>query len=113
SLSSEELARHFQVLVFGQIELLRLALEAMRQQEHGLVINVSSLASRLPVPYMAAYNAAKAALAAYTMSIQLELGKGNVRLVDLQPADINTGFNNAMAKTETNDRRVNSAWQSV
>ena len=107
SLSSEELARHFQVLVFGQIELLRLALEAMRREEHGLVINVSSLASRLPVPYMAAYNAAKAALAAYTMSIQLELEKGNVRLVDLQPADINTGFNNAMAKTATNDRRVN------
>ena len=113
SLSSEELARHFQVLVFGQIELLRLALEAMRGEEHGLVINVSSLASRLPVPYMAAYNAAKAALAAYTMSIQLELGKGNVRLVDLQPADINTGFNDAIAKTATNDARVNRAWQSV
>jgi len=65
------------------------------------------------VPYMAAYNAAKAALAVYTMSIQLELEKGNVRLVDLQPADINTGFNNAIAKTATNDRRVNRAWQSV
>jgi short-subunit dehydrogenase len=113
SLSSEELSRHFEVLLFGQIELLRLALEAMRGEERGLVINVSSLASRLPVPYMAAYNAAKAALAAYTMSIQLELRKGNVRLVDLQPADISTGFNDAMAKTATNDARVNRAWQSV
>lgn len=113
SLSAEELAQHFQVLVFGQIELLHLALEAMHQREQGLVINVSSLASRLPVPYMAAYNAAKAALAAYTMSIQLELEKGNVRLVDLQPADINTGFNNAIAKTAANNARANRAWQSV
>ena len=113
SLSSEELAQHFQVLVFGQIELLHLALEAMGQEEHGLVINVSSLASRLPVPYMAAYNAAKAALASYTMSLQLELGKGNVRLVDLQPADINTGFNDAIAKPVTNDARVKQAWQAV
>ena len=32
SLSPEELARHFQVLVFGQIELLHLALEAMRER---------------------------------------------------------------------------------
>ena len=113
SLSSGELARHFQVLVFGQIELMHLALESMRAEEHGLVINVSSLASRLPVPYMAAYNAAKAALATYTMSVQLELRNGNVRLVDLQPADINTGFNNAIAKPATNDARVNQTWQTV
>jgi short-subunit dehydrogenase len=66
SLSSEELARHFQVLVFGQIELMHLAIDSMRAEEYGLVINLSSLASRLPVPYMAAYNAAKAALATYT-----------------------------------------------
>jgi short-subunit dehydrogenase len=113
SLSPAELAGHFRVLVFGQIELMHLALESMCQEEHGLVINVSSLASRLPVPYMAAYNAAKAALATYTMSMQLELGKGNVRLVDLQPADINTGFNNAIAKPATNDARVNQTWQTV
>ncbi len=113
SLPPEELSRHFQVLVFGQIELMHLALESMRGEEGGLVINVSSLASRLPVPYMAAYNAAKAALASYTMSMQLELGKGNVRLVDLQPADINTGFNDAVAKTATNDARVNRTWQAV
>ncbi len=113
SLSSAELARHFQVLVFGQIELLHLALESMRHEEHGLVINVSSLASRLPVPYMAAYNAAKAALATYTMSMQLELGKESVRLVDLQPADINTGFNDAIARPASDDARAMQAWQTV
>jgi short-subunit dehydrogenase len=113
SLAPEELVRHFQVLVFGQIELMHLALESMRAEEHGLVINVSSLASRLPVPYMAAYNAAKAALATYAMSVQLELRNGNVRLVDLQPADINTGFNEAVAKTSTKDARVSQTWQTV
>ena len=113
SLSPEELARHFQVLVFGQIELMHLALGSMRGEEGGLVINVSSLASRLPVPYMAAYNAAKAALASYTMSMQLELRESNVRLVDLQPADINTGFNEAAAKTATDDPRVRNAWETA
>ncbi|MBA2435060.1 MAG: SDR family NAD(P)-dependent oxidoreductase [Chthoniobacterales bacterium] len=113
SLSSEELARHFQVLVFGQIELMHLALEAMKGRPRGLVINVTSLASRLPVPFMAAYNAAKAALASYTMSMQLELGNGPVRLVDLQPADINTSFNDAVARAESNDPRVEQTWQAV
>jgi short-subunit dehydrogenase len=113
SLSPEELSRHFQVLVFGQIELMHLALQAMRGEECGLVINISSLAARLPVPYMAVYNAAKAALATYTMSVQLELKNGCLRLVDLQPADINTGFNDAVVKPATDDVRVNRTWQAV
>jgi short-subunit dehydrogenase len=112
-LSNEELARHFQVLVFGQIELMHLALESMREQESGLVINVTSLASRLPVPFMATYNAAKAALAAYTMSVQLELPNDKVRLVDLQPADIRTSFNDAVIRAQTTEPRVAKTWDAV
>ena len=37
---------------------------------------------------MAAYNAAKAAMAAFTMSTQLEISGSNIHLIDLQPADI-------------------------
>jgi short-subunit dehydrogenase len=113
ALSPNDLRKHFQVLVFGQIELMHLALESMRRQGRGLVINVSSLASRLPVPYMADYNAAKAALASYTMSMQLELPNDNVKVVDLQPADINTHFNDAAEKAESNDPRVTKTWQAV
>jgi short-subunit dehydrogenase len=113
ALSPNGLRRHFQVLVFGQIELMHLALESMRRQGRGLLINVTSLASRLPVPYMAAYNAAKAALASYTMSMQLELPNDKVRVVDLQPADINTHFNDAAEKSESNNPRVTKTWQAV
>ncbi len=113
ALAQEDLARHFQVLVFGQIELMHLALEAMKKEKRGLVINVTSLASRLPVPFMATYNAAKAALATYTMSMQLELAQGDVRLVDLQPADINTGFNDAIVRAKQNEVRVEQTWAAV
>src|SRR5689334_9769379 len=60
-LTDPEIESQFRVLVFGQLQLMRLAMAAMRAQGRGLIINVSSLASRLPVPFMAAYNAAKAA----------------------------------------------------
>src|SRR5436189_1650829 len=70
-LPPETIASQFQVLVFGQIQLMELALPQMQTRGEGLIINVTSLASRLPVPFMAAYNAAKAALASFTMSIQL------------------------------------------
>src|SRR5436190_4437101 len=99
-LPPETIASQFQILVFGQIQLMQLALRHMLPRGEGLIINVTSLASRLPVPFMAAYNAAKAALASFTMSIQLELGNSRVHVVDLQPADICTDFNDAVTKSD-------------
>lgn len=116
-LSEKEIANQFQVLVFGQLQLMRLALNAMRSREQGLIINVTSLASRLPVPFMAAYNSAKAALAAFTMSIQLELTNSPIHIVDLQPGDICTDFNDAVIKSEEHDSRyqakVAKTWDAV
>ena len=116
-LTDSEIESQFRTLVFGQLQLMRLAMVAMRTRGQGLIINVTSLASRLPVPFMAAYNAAKAAIAAYTMSIQLELPDSNVRIVDLQPADISTAFNDAVPKSVERDprykERVAKTWTAV
>src|SRR5438046_4132226 len=103
-LSMETIASQFQILVFGQIQLMQLALRHMQTRGEGLIIDVTSLASRLPVPFMAAYNSAKAALAAFTMSIQLELGDCKVRIVDLHPADISTEFNKSVFLNTTADQ---------
>src|SRR5206468_3583750 len=113
----ETIASQFQILVFGQIQLIQLALRHMQARGDGLIINVTSLASRLPVPFMSAYNAAKAALASFTMSIQLELGNSRVHVVDLQPADIRTEFNQGVIKSAKADRRydakVTKTWEVV
>ncbi len=115
NLSEKETANQFQVLVFGQVQLMRLALKTM--PSGGLIINVTSLASRLPVPFMAAYNSAKAALAAFTMTMRLELPDSQVRIVDLQPGDICTDFNDAVTKSEKCDQRyearVAKTWEAV
>ena len=111
----ETIASQFQILVFGQIQLMQLALRHMHARGEGLIINVTSLASRLPVPFMAAYNAAKAAMASFTMSIQLELGNSRVHVVDLQPADVRTEFNQGVIKsTNANpryDTKIARTWE--
>lgn len=116
-LPMETIASQFQILVFGQIQLMQLALRHMQARGEGLIINVTSLASRLPVPFMAAYNAAKAALTAFTMSIQIELGDSRVRIVDLQPGDISTEFNHSViqsAKTQPRyDAKIAKTWEIV
>src|SRR2546422_3937310 len=105
NLSEKEIVNQFQILVFGHVQLMRLALHMMQVRGEGLIINITSLAGRLPVPFMAAYNAAKAAMASFTISVQLELPDSRVRVVDLQPGDICTDFNDAVIKSELPDRR--------
>ncbi|HEY4282306.1 MAG TPA: SDR family NAD(P)-dependent oxidoreductase [Chthoniobacterales bacterium] len=114
-LSLAEIENQFQVVFFSHVRLMQLALAAMRQRGAGLIINVTSLASLLPVPFMGAYNAAKSAMVSYTMSLQVELGDGNVRIVDLQPADIRTNFNDSVNKnTDAGyERRVARTWIAV
>jgi short-subunit dehydrogenase len=116
-LSRETITSQFQILVFAQVRLMQLALSSMQTRGEGLVINVTSLAGRLPVPFMAAYNAAKAAMASFTMSIQLELPDSRVRIVDLQPGDICTDFNDAVIKSELPDQRyeakVAKTWEKA
>src|SRR5215468_2651361 len=112
----ETITSQFQILVFGQIQLLQLALRHMRPRGEGLIINVTSLASRLPVPFMAAYNSAKAALASFTMSIQLELPDSNVRITDLQPGDIRTEFNQSVIVSDNvagGDTKIARTWKVV
>jgi NAD(P)-dependent dehydrogenase (short-subunit alcohol dehydrogenase family) len=115
-LTADAVCHQFQTVVFAHIELCRLAFAAMRAHGNGRIINVTSLASRLPVPFMGAYNAAKAAMASFTMTLQLELEGSDIRLIDLQPGDICTEFNDVIAKTEMNDRhsaRVEKTWRAV
>ena len=115
-LPMETIASQFQILVFGQIQLMQLALHHMQARGEGLIINVTSLASRLPVPFMSAYNASKAALASFIMSMQLERGDSQVHIVDLQPADISTEFNESVimsAKAGHYDRKIEKTWRTV
>src|SRR5205814_6987751 len=117
NLSEKEIANQFQILVFGHVQLMQLALRAMQARGEGLIINVTSLASRLPVPFMAAYNAAKAAMALFTMSMQLELPDSRVRIVDRQPGDICTDFNDAVTKSDQRgpryEARLAKTWNTV
>jgi uncharacterized protein len=114
-LSEEEIVRQFQVVFFSHVRLMQLALADMRPRGSGRIVNVTSLAALLPVPFMGAYNAAKSAMASFTMSLQIELGDGDVRIVDVQPGDIRTNFNDAVQRDSSPvyGQRVDKTWAAV
>lgn len=107
----------FQVLVDAPLELIRLALPAMRERNHGIIVNVTSLAAQFPIPFMAPYSAAKSALSVFTAGLQVELSNTPIRVVEIRPGDINTAFHDRTKRVDgtrnsDEERRLKSVWET-
>ena len=108
-LPEADVRAQFQLLFYAPLQLIQWALPAMRARKTGCIINITSLAAVLPVPFMAPYNAAKSALSASTASLRLELAGTGIRVIEIQPADINTGFHQSTKKIGA---ACQSAWET-
>ena len=76
-------------LVRAALPLLRASAEAGREP---FIVNVSGVVAEQPMAGMAAYSAAKAALAAYDQAAMRELRREGIRLVDARPPHTETGL---------------------
>lgn len=95
-----ELERLHYLLLVTPMRLIRAVLPGMRERRHGIVVNVSSVAAELPLPYMAAYSSGKAGLSALTRSLMLTEVDSGVCFVDFQPGDLRTRFNRNMERLD-------------
>lgn len=77
--------------------LVRAQLRSLAAQGQGTLVNVSSLATEFPLPFMSGYNMAKAALSALSETLMQEFRGTGIRVIDFRPGDVNTGFNQAMS----------------
>ncbi len=74
------------------VTLTRAFLPGMLQREDGGFIQVASVVSLLPVPYMATYAASKAFVLSFSEAVAEELRDSNVRMMALCPGPVPTGF---------------------
>ena len=74
----EELRRMFEVNFFGAVDLTQRLAPGMVARGQGLVVNVASIASKVPLPWFTLYSASKAALEAYTRGLRMELARTGV-----------------------------------
>jgi NAD(P)-dependent dehydrogenase (short-subunit alcohol dehydrogenase family) len=93
--------RLFDVNVFGAIRMTKAVLPHMRAQGGGRIINISSVLGFLPAPYMASYAASKHAIEGYSESLDHELREYGVRVLLVQPAYTNTGFEANSMRADT------------
>lgn len=111
--SAEDARAQMNVNVIGTANMCRAACTHMRVNRGGRIVNVSSVAALLPIPFQGWYSASKAAINAYTMALANELAPFNVSACAVMPGDIATGFTAARRKNNEGDdiysRRISKA----
>ena len=94
----DRIRRVFEVNLFATLELTQLALRGMIARRRGSVLFVSSIAGRIPTPFLMPYSMTKFALSAAGAGLRAELDqlRCNVQVALIEPGAIHTGFNQAM-----------------
>ena len=95
--------RMFDVNLFGAIDGMQAAIPAMKRQGSGTIINISSVAGHIPLPFAAAYSATKFAINAIGKGAGVELEGSGVRVMTVCPGYISTNFQ--ANKTQGRDPR--------
>ncbi|MFM2482189.1 SDR family oxidoreductase [Celerinatantimonas sp. YJH-8] len=91
-LPTEALRAQFETNLFGWHHLIRLVLPHMLAQNHGRIIQDSSVLGLVALCYRGAYCASKFALEGYTDTLRLELASTPIRISLIEPGPINSQF---------------------
>ena len=86
----------------GPVHAIQSAVPHMRQQGGGQIINISSVAGKIAIPWMGAYCGTKFALNALSDSLRMELAADRIQVLSVCPGRIHTPFaRNAFRDTTT------------
>ncbi len=87
-----EIKRNFETNFFGPINVIKAVLPQMRNQNSGLIINITSIAGYMGLPYRGIYSASKGALELITEAFRLEIKDFNIQITNIAPGDFATNI---------------------
>ena len=89
---SQEIKNHFETNFFGPIEVIKATLPQMRVQKSGLIINITSIAGYMGLPYRSIYSASKGALELITEALRMEVKSFGIQITNVAPGDFATNI---------------------
>ncbi|MDG0965451.1 MAG: SDR family NAD(P)-dependent oxidoreductase [Opitutales bacterium] len=110
----EEINKQINLLFTIPVMLCRKVAPLMADKRSGVILNLTSLATLYPLPFMPLYNAGKSALSAFTQSMLLEFDE-YPKFIDFRMGDVNTDFNNVSVKPIQDkwSDPMKRAWQQI
>ncbi|WP_088324785.1 SDR family oxidoreductase [Polaribacter tangerinus] len=87
-----EIRTVFETNFFGVIEVMKSALPQMRKQKSGLIINITSIAGYMGLPFRGLYSATKSALEIVTEAVSMEVKEFGIQVVNVAPGDFATNI---------------------
>ena len=87
---TDEIRNNFETNVFGPIEVMKAVLPQMRKQKSGLIINVTSIAGYMGLPFRSVYSSSKGALEILTEAIRMEVKSFGIQITNVAPGDFAT-----------------------
>lgn len=88
----EELQKAFATNVYGPIQITNEVLPTMRHQRSGHIINITSIAGYMGLPYRGIYSATKAALEITTEAYRMEVLQFGIQMTNVAPGDFATNI---------------------
>jgi NADP-dependent 3-hydroxy acid dehydrogenase YdfG len=92
AIPDEDWERQFQTNVLGLVRVTRAFLPGMRERRRGRIVNVSSVAGRVTLPFFGPYNSTKHAVESISDSLRHELHPHGVSVVVIEPGAVKTRF---------------------
>ncbi len=89
---SQEIKNNFETNFFGPIEVMKAVLPQMRKQQSGLIINITSIAGYMGLPYRSVYSASKGALELITEAVRMEVKSFGIQITSIAPGDFATNI---------------------
>jgi len=88
----EEIKNNFDTNFFGPIAVMKAVLPQMRQQKSGLIVNVTSIAGYMGLPYRSVYSASKGALELITEALRMEVKSFGIQITNIALGDFATNI---------------------
>ena len=89
---TQEMRNNFETNFFGPIEVMKAVLPQMRKQQSGLIINITSIAGYMGLPYRGIYSASKGALELVTETLRMETKQFGIEITNIAPGDFATNI---------------------
>ena len=87
-----EARKQFEVNVFGLAAITKAILPYMRAQKQGTIINISSIAGRISMPFWAWYTATKHSIEAFSDALRMEVASKGIHVAVIEPGGIKTDW---------------------